>query len=105
MKITKFWGIPFQNFINVAPITTPRRVIDTPTRFSRCTIYARKGWNSTSANTGTVYLGWRSDGQPIELAPGDGINIEAPDSVIYDLQDLWIRVDTAQDGIVYLAYP
>jgi hypothetical protein len=104
MKISLFKRTPRQDVLRIDTTNTPTRVGPLPDYMaSRITLWARNAWNT--ANTGTVYLGWSQAGQPITLLPGVMMDIWAPPSVGYDIYELWVRVDTAGDGIVYAIYP
>ena len=92
---------PVQILKTVAATNIPEALAADGTFFRTATLIAHNDQARTS-NTGNVYLGASSVNgqQPVMMTPGSVWNIIAPDGQKYDLNDYYLDVDTAADGIV-----
>ena len=91
--------VPTQVIKTVAAAATPEALAADATYFSTATLVAKKA--ARTVNTGIVYLGIgaTNDAQPIPLNPGDIWEIAAPAGQKYDLNDFYLDVVTAGDGV------
>jgi hypothetical protein len=80
---------------------TPVQLVATSTLVDAVEIFARK--NSTTANTGNVYVGFSSTGgQNFRvLAPGETFSEKAPDGKKIDLSLIYIDAATNADAVIY----
>jgi len=90
-------------FKTVAATGTPEAMVGISTLVQSVMIKARK--SRAAANTGLVWIGHTStnDAQQIPLNPGDSISLDAPPGKKIDLNTIFIDVETADDGVSYLA--
>ena len=94
--------VPTQITKTVAAIATPEALAADGTFFQTATIIAKKA--ARTANTGIVYLGIgaTNDTQALPLNPGDVYEVNAPVGQKYDLNDFYLDVATAADGVVII---
>ena len=92
--------VPIQILKTVADPGTPEALAVDGTFFRTATLIAHNDWDVS--NTGNVRLGASSINgrQPVTMPPGSVWNIIAPDGQKYDLNDYYLDVDTAADGVV-----
>ena len=86
----------------VAAIATPEAIAASGTYFRVATIIGKKA--ARTNNTGTVYIGIGStnDTQPLPIYPGQTIAISMPSGGVGDLNDWYIDVETAGDGVIVI---
>ena len=91
---------PEQILKTVAATNIPEALAADGTFFRTATLIAHNDWDVS--NTGNVRLGASSINgrQPVTMPPGSVWNIIAPDGQKYDLNDYYLDVDTAADGVV-----
>ena len=94
--------VPVQITKTVAAAATPEALAADGTFFRSATIIASKA--ARVLNTGLVYLGIgaTNDASALELSPGDVYTITAPLGQQYDLNDWYLDVVTAADGVVVI---
>lgn len=94
--------VPIQILKTVADPGTPEALAVDGTFFRTATLIAHNDWDVS--NTGNVRLGASSINgrQPVTMPPGSVWNIIAPDGQKYDLNDYYLDVDTAADGVVII---
>lgn len=102
MKIVTYLQTMRTLRVNNGSTTVPIRVTSNTNTFKKAIIIGKKG--SRTNNTGTIYLGLEegNDTQPLEIAAGGVLTIEAPESQHYDWQTIYLDVATAGDGIIAL---
>ncbi len=94
--------VPVQVTKTVAATATPEALAADGTFFQAATLIGKKA--ARTLNTGTVYLGIgaTNDTQALEILPGEVIEITAPPGQKYDLNDWYLDVATAADGVVII---
>ena len=92
---------PEQILKTVAATNIPEALAADGTFFRTATLVAHNDWDDVS-NTSNVRLGASSINgrQPVTMTPGSVWNIIAPEGQKYDLNDYYLDVDTAADGVV-----
>lgn len=93
---------PIQIVKTVAAAGTPEPLAAGGTYFRVATVAAKKA--ARTDNVGNVYLGVgaANDSQPLKLLPAEEIEIKSPDGQRYDLNDFYLDVETAGDGVVVI---
>lgn len=94
--------VPTQITKTVAATDTPEALAVDGTFFQTATLIGKKA--ARINNTGTVYLGIgaTNDSQPLEILPGEVVEITAPPGTKFDLNDWYLDVETASDGVVII---
>jgi len=94
--------VPTQITKTVAAIATPEALAANDTLFRRATLLGKKA--ARTNNAGIVYLGIgaTNDTQALEINPGETVTIEAPVGCKYDLNDWYLDVLNAGDGVVVI---
>jgi len=92
---------PVQALITMAAGDPPGPMASLPTYYRWALLYGFKSESGTN-NVGTVKVGWNSGAnkQPIAVAPGGLVVIEAPLGAKWNLQDLYMDVANDDDGVV-----
>lgn len=93
---------PAQIVKTVAATATPEAIAADGTFFRRATIIGNKA--ARTLNTGDVYIGPSSaDGsQPFVIGPGESITLDAFPGTKQDLNDWYVDVLNAGDGVVVI---
>ena len=94
--------VPTQIIKTVAASATPEALAADGTFFQTATLIGKKA--ARTLNAGTVYLGIGStnDTQALEILPGEIVEITASSGQKYDLNDWYLDVATAGDGVVVI---
>lgn len=93
---------PTQVTKTVAAVGTPEALAADNTTFRRATVIGKKA--ARTNNTGIVYLGIGStnDSQALEISPNETITIEAAPGEKMDLNDFYLDVLNAGDGVIII---
>lgn len=93
---------PTQIFPTTAAAGTPEALAADNTFFRTATLIGLKA--ARIANVGNVYLGIgaTNDTQPILISPNEIINLLAPPGEKYDLNDFYLDVLNAGDGLAIM---
>jgi len=93
---------PTQITKTIAATDTPEALAADGTFFRRATLIGKK--SARTNNAGIVYLGIGStdDTQAIEISPNEVKGIEAPPGEKYDLNDWYLDVLNAGDGVIII---
>lgn len=94
--------VPVQITKTVSATGTPEALAADGTFFQTATLIGKKV--ARTNNTGTVYLGIgvTNDTQALEILPGEVVQITAPPGQKYDLNDWYLDVATAADGVIVI---
>ena len=94
--------VPAQIIKTIAAIATPEAIAANGTFFQTAMIGGLKA--ARTANVGTVYLGIgaTNDTQPLAITTGEWITITAPAGQKFDLNDFYIDVLNADDGVAVI---
>lgn len=94
--------VPVQVTKTVAAIATPEALAADGTFFRTATLVGKKA--ARTNNVGIVYLGIGStnDTQALEIAAGQVVSITAPTGQRYDLNDWYLDVLNAGDGVIII---
>ena len=86
----------------VAATGTPEALATDATYFRSALVIAKKA--ARTANAGNIYLGIgaTNDTQPYEIAPGDVLSIKADPGTKMDLNDWYVDVLNAGDGVAVI---
>jgi len=95
-------AVPTQIIKTIAAIATPEALAADGTFFRKATLIGLKA--ARTANVGNVYLGIgaTNDTQPLQIAPSEVITITAPTGAKYDLNDWYLDVLNAGDGVAVI---
>lgn len=99
-------GKPFLALLTSASTTCPKPLSPDKRAFHSVTLTGVNAYEScgrATANTGNVYVGFSQYKCPLKITPGVSVTIEAKAGEFYDLADLWIIPDTANDGVDIIA--
>ena len=94
--------VPTQIIKTVTATATPEALAADGTFFRMATVIGVKA--ARTNNAGIVYLGIgaTNDTQPYAINPGESITIEAPVGAKYDLNDWYLDVLNAADGVAVI---
>lgn len=94
--------VPTQITKTIAATGTPEAIAGNGTFFQSALVMGKKA--ARTNNIGVVYLGigGTNDTQPFDLNPGEVITINAPVSKKFDLNDWYVDVLNAGDGVVVI---
>ena len=94
--------VPTQIIKIVTAAGTPEAIAADGTYFRQATIIGKK--SARTNNTSAVYLGVSStnDTQAITIQPGESQTISMPREGMGDLNDWYIDVETAGDGVIVI---